>query len=318
VQATLFGIAWVTLAGLFLIGCRSDSVPDVDAQVIIGEIEVRPFSSSQDGEKKLPLTDESRLRKSLCSLRWIAFAPTNFDPQGGVFPSDESLWADLQTLKQAGFTGLITYGAAVLEPELAQKAGFQAMIVGIWDPQSKEETARAQRAASFEIVLGFAMGNEGLGVRYDRGTLKAAIEELRRTTSKPVTTSEQIEDYEGDPWLLALGDFVLPNAHPYWHALTDPQQAAVWTENQFRRLAGKTPKPILFKEVGLPSAGDPDVSEQNQAEYYRILGKSKICSAFFEFADQPWKQWAPVEPHWGLFHQDRSPKLTAQLLLEEH
>lgn len=318
-KSALRRATWLTFViGLFLLGCASSYEARGAAHVSIGELEVIPLPSPSGREAAPPTTAPSALSEELCSLRWIAFAPTQFDPQKKVFPNQESLWDDLQVLRRAGFEGLITYGAD-LEPELArlaQKAGFRGMIVGVWDPGNKEEIARAGEAAHSQIVVGLAVGNEGLGVRYGRETLTAAIEELRQATRKPVTTTEQIEDYTGDHWLLHISSFILPNVHAYWHGITDPRQAADWTEEQFHYLATRTTKPILFKEVGLPSGGYLGASEQNQAEYYRLLAQRKICFAYFEFADQPWKQGAAVEPHWGLFRQDRSPKLAAQMLLD--
>ncbi|MCP4424487.1 MAG: glycosyl hydrolase, partial [Chloroflexi bacterium] len=32
---------------------------------------------------------------------------------------------------------------------------------------------------------------------------------------------------------------------------------------------------------------------------------------YFEAFDQPWKDTQPIEPHWGLFYNDRLPKPAA-------
>jgi hypothetical protein len=37
---------------------------------------------------------------------------------------------------------------------------------------------------------------------------------------------------------------------------------------------------------------------------------------YFEAFDQPWKTHLPIEPHWGLFRSDRSPKALAATLLQ--
>jgi exo-beta-1,3-glucanase (GH17 family) len=50
------------------------------------------------------------------------------------------------------------------------------------------------------------------------------------------------------------------------------------------------------------------MSEANQVAYYRLLNDTPVVYVRFEAFDQPWKNWAPVEPYWGLFHSDRSPK----------
>jgi hypothetical protein len=52
-----------------------------------------------------------------------------------VLPSRESLRADLRVLREAGFTGIVTYGAASHAiPEIAHDLGFHAMLLRIWDP----------------------------------------------------------------------------------------------------------------------------------------------------------------------------------------
>ena len=45
------------------------------------------------------------------------------------------------------------------------------------------------------------------------------------------------------------------------------------------------------------------------------LAKSKIKFVYFEAFDLPWKTKAPVEPHWGFFRSDRTPKLIALELM---
>ncbi|HID61128.1 MAG TPA: hypothetical protein EYP49_00050, partial [Anaerolineae bacterium] len=115
-----------------------------------------------------------------------------------------------------------------------------------------------------------------------------------------------------NPQVMNLGDWVFPNVHPYWHGITDPSQAVAWTEERFRELDAQTDKLVVFKEVGLPTGGDDQVNEAKQAEYYRLLQDTSVAFVYFEAFDQPWKDWAPVEPHWGLFRRDRSPKPVVQ------
>jgi exo-beta-1,3-glucanase (GH17 family) len=214
-------------------------------------------------------------------------------------------------LRQSGFNGLVTYGADQPIPRLAQEMGFQGMILGVWDPTSTEEMNLAKEAAQYNVVIGYVVGNEGLDVRYDYDTLRSAINELKQATGKPVSTTEQVEDY-ADTGLIELGDWVFPNVHPYWHGVTDSQLAVDWTVERFQELTERTDKPVVFKEVGLPSRGDSRVNETNQMAYYRLLRETSVVFIWWEAFDQPWKQWAPVEPYWGLFHSNRSPKEVTQ------
>lgn len=199
-------------------------------------------------------------------------------------------------------------------PTLAQSAGFQGLIMGIWDPANQEEIANAKAAAKLPITLGFCIGNEGLHKRYELPALSAAIASLRKSTGKPVTTTEEIDDYS-DNALLQLGDWVFPNAHPYFHNQLDPDAAVRWTQAAYDDTIRRAGRFVMFKEVGLPTAGGPGLSEANQEKYYQELAKTGVRFDYFEAFDQPWKTDLPVEPHWGLFRSDRTPKLLAAYLM---
>jgi len=57
------------------------------------------------------------------------------------------------------------------------------------------------------------------------------------------------------------------------------------------------------------------MSEAAQEKYYVELAKTDIRFVYFEAFDQPWKTHLPIEPHWGIFASDRTPKLLAKHLL---
>lgn len=251
---------------------------------------------------------------------WVAYSPPAADPDKGIEASSGSIREDLETLRQAGFTGLVTYSSSgVLGrelPSLAQSQGFQGVIMGIWDPSNQEEIAAAESASEIPIVLGFCVGNEGLQKRYDMSVLYETMQRLRESTGKPVTTTEEIDDYS-DEDLLELGDWVFPNAHPYFHNQVDPEAAVRWTQAAYNDFKRRTDRFVLFKEVGLPTAGDPEgrLSEAVQDNYYQGLEKADVEFVYFEAFDQPWKTHLPIEPHWGIFYSDRSPKLSGLRLL---
>jgi hypothetical protein len=116
--------------------------------------------------------------------------------------------------------------------------------------------------------------------------------------------------------LPGLGDWLFPNAHPYWQNITDPAQAVGWTQNTFKALSDKAGGlPVILKEVGLPTGGAPRVSEYQQAEYYTRLREQDVRFIYFEAFDQPWKDEDKVGPHWGLFNADRSPKVASDYVL---
>jgi exo-beta-1,3-glucanase (GH17 family) len=258
---------------------------------------------------------------TLPALRWIAYSPTNADPNRSIEPTIDSIEKDLLVLREAGFTGLVTYSASGIVgrelPRLAQAAGFQGLIVGVWDVANQDEMAAAAASSLNPIVLGFCVGNEGLHKRYDMSQLRSAISKLKSSTAKPVTTTEEIDDYV-DEELLAVGDWVFPNAHPYFHGQTEPDLAVRWTDAAFTDLERRAgARFVMFKEVGLPTAGDTtgDLSEENQRDYYQELAKTEVRFVYFEAFDMEWKTTLPIEPHWGLFRSDRSPKLLASSLM---
>lgn len=256
--------------------------------------------------------------EKLSTLCWVAYAPTNFDPEKGLRASEQNVREDLHVLRQAGFDGLVTYGTDIMEeikalPQIAEDIGFEGIILGIWDPNNENELADAIEAGQHNIVLAFVVGNEGFQIRYNYESLAKAMEMLASTTGKPVTTTEQIEDYQ-NPSLLELGDWIFPNTHPYWHGIGEPDLAVEWTIKQFEELRARTNKAVMLKEVGLPTAGDSTVNEVKQAEYYKLLKDSNVGFVYFEAFDQPWKDHASVEPHWGLFRKDRSPKKVIEVL----
>jgi len=253
-------------------------------------------------------TDEPKL--PFGSAKWVAYSPTGLDPTRGKMPSEESLKEDLKVLRGAGFTGLVTYGCAagvMTLPRLAREAGFTSFIQGIWSPTDTAEIDRACELAA--DVAAYGVGNEGLGERYSVDQVKVAIGRVKEKTGKPATTTEQVDDYLNDPNLLQVGDWIFPNAHPYWHDIRDAREAVTWTQAQYDELKHRAPgRPVLLKEVGFPTAGDPKVGDDLQAAYYQSLAQTNVRFVYFEAFDLPWKRHAPVEPYWGLFRADRSPK----------
>ena len=250
-------------------------------------------------------------------IRWVAYSSPDPDPGQGYYqPTAESIYEDLLTLKKANFTGLITYGSAGIMGKqfltIAQSLGYQGIIMGIWNPQGQDEFNNAMNAGSLPIVLGYSIGNEGLSGTRDRYSIPdlcSAISALRGSTGKPVATSEDIEVYYRRPEILTTGDWVFPISHPYWHFTKYPLDAIRWEQEQYAALLDRTRRFVFFKEVGLPTAGAYGLSEANQDLYYRGLAETDVPFAYFEGFDQPSKNTSSVEPHWGIFHSDLTPKL---------
>ncbi|NER78979.1 MAG: hypothetical protein F6K42_05250 [Leptolyngbya sp. SIO1D8] len=287
----------------------------------------------------VPEQNEQDLSEIFSELCWVAYSPSSFDPTQNpiVWPSVEDIREDFRALRSVGFAGLVTYGAYSADPSnpnqgvdisgLAQEAGFNGMIVGVWDPTDERELQAAEEASRHPVVVGYSVGNEGLGIRYDFETLLRAMNRLRRTTGKPVTTTEEFGDYYEVPDLAEAGDWIFPNVHPYFSELRHHQVAAEWTEEIFDDFQKEFDSLIIFKEVGLPSDGDLGLSEENQSLYYQFLQATDVAYVVFEAFDSPWKgisfpenspeSFPNPEPHWGVFTQNREPKVVASTICND-
>jgi glucan 1,3-beta-glucosidase len=305
--------------GLGILGldaCRSADT-DGDQRVEIAEL----VTAVGHGLRGCP----SPFEEKLATLRWLAYAPTGFDPRLGCpggYPGEKDIREDLEVAQRHGFDGLITFAsdcslAAI--PRLAVEVGFRGVIMGLFlFDQAGREAELSNAVAARAHVDGYGVGNEGLigcgGTLYDRSVLVATMAALRAATGRPVTTSEQIEDYlDGgclDGFLLETGDWLFPITHPFNNGIRDPEAGASFTAERYRRLDALTAKPILFKETGWPTAGDPAANEANQETYFLAVEARAVRFAYFEGFDQPFKEsfGGPWEPFWGLFRQDRSAK----------
>ncbi|MBA7692960.1 hypothetical protein ES703_101535 [subsurface metagenome] len=219
--------------------------------------------------------------RTVSDILWVAYTPPSGNPNQRIEATPEAIRGDLEILRQAKFTGLVTYSTTGIMgrefPRIARETGFKGLILGIWNLNNRQEMATAVAAAKNPIVLGYCVGNEGLKKRYDIKELSVAIDSLRKATGKPVTTTEEIDDY-GDNELLNIGDWIYPNAHPYFHSQLKPQAAIDWTVGAFKDLIRRSKRFVMFKEVGLPTAGDPKgkLSDTTQQQYYAGLAQTNV------------------------------------------
>jgi exo-beta-1,3-glucanase (GH17 family) len=289
------------------------ATPEVTVHTAIQQTTVVPPAPSIRATPTPELEEKIGTLQKLLSLCWVTYSPTHFDPDKGVYPSETEIRKDLKVLYDSSFRGLVTYGATSTEqfiPKVAKEIGFEGVIMGIWSPTNAEEIENAKSAMIY--ADGYIVGNEGLFFgRYDFNTLKATMDNMRIATRKPVATTEVLNSYFSDARLGDLGDWISPTVHPYWNGARTAQPAVAWTQQQFvalKELYKGTGRVVVFKEVGLPTAGDSQISEAEQAEYYKLLRMTNVNFFYFEAFDQPWKTSQPVEPYWGLFNSDRSPK----------
>jgi exo-beta-1,3-glucanase (GH17 family) len=251
--------------------------------------------------------------QKLETLKWIAYAPTSFDPIKEQYPNADSVISDLKSLREAGFNGIVTYSSndiLGLIPKFAKDAGFKGVIMGVWNIKSKEELDNAISAAQY--VDGYCLGNEGLHRRYEVDELKEAMGMVREKTKRPVATTEEIDDYCKD-YMFELGDWIFPNAHPVMYAISEPSKAVLWATKYYSLLKRKSlGKPVLFKETGIPTRGRAGCNESCQKKFFDLLVKTGVKFVYFEAYDQLWKRFYSSEPYWGLFNSKREPKKFAK------
>jgi exo-beta-1,3-glucanase (GH17 family) len=278
----------------------------------------------------------ARLQEAMALGRFIAYQPTSLQVLGGRLTQadDASIRADLETLRPH-FDALITYGAlngAERIPEIAQSLGYRAVIVGVWEPDNREEIANALAAARRfpELVVGLSLGNEMVfGRRADWAALAAFVEETRREASDlPLTVTEPFAQFLDEPvaaGVLARADFMLVNIHPVFEPWFRDAQAPNWADFVAQvgdRLAGIYCGPILVKETGVPTGpASLRYSAAMQRDFYRSLERRlppgrNAAFAYFAAFDAPWRvaDFNPVpgvhpeEAFWGLYTEGRVPK----------
>jgi exo-beta-1,3-glucanase (GH17 family) len=193
------------------------------------------------------------------------------------------------------------------------------MLLGVWNPFSAAEKTQATRVVREHrrLIAGLIVGNEGLLTgRYNIEALCRAMRDFQAATGKPVSTTEPVEWLLAEPQMASCSSFITVNAHPYFSNQKTPAQAVQWTVEAWEAVrSAYHDKPLLFKEVGLPSAGDDGLSEEAQKEYYVVLAKTPVVFSYFEaFNATPRFKEGLIEQSFGLWTSDRRPKAVVQAL----
>lgn len=181
-----------------------------------------------------------------------------------------------------------------------------------------------------DIVVALSAGNEACVDWTDHYVSQESViqyvKRLQTETKKPVTFCENYV-----PWLTKLDalaetvDFISIHTYPVWE-YKNIHEAIDYTKQNYYAVAEKYPdKPVVITEAGWATQSngkgiDPNnVSEVHQAMYYNDLmawtNKEQIFTFVFEAFDEPWKGSPDVlepEKHWGLFYEDRTPKLVME------
>ena len=278
----------------------------------------------------------------LRDIRFMAYTPSEFSVLHGkpIPATPDSIAEDLRVLRPYA-DGLITYSTANGLADvvgLADKAGFRAIILGIWSPTDKNEVTTAVTLARQypKLVRAIVVGNEGLfWKRYTWQDVQKTVKQIRRDVPHvAVTTSEPMVSYLGSP--AALGcegqDFLLPNIHPVFESWFRPESVTQATEFVIdieKRLYALCKKFVLIKETGVPSepsnAGYTPATQR--AFWLDLMHKMRTephaSLALFEAFDAPWKieeiardsgRRDEREAAWGWFTSSRKPKAVVEVL----
>ncbi len=260
-------------------------------------------------------------------LNWILYEPTGYDPQPNTGASEATIREDLRLLRQHGFDGLITSSSrGILKhiPRIAHEEGFHLVIMGVWEINDQEEIDNALNAAKYADA--YCLGHRGLNKRYPVTLLEETTKLIRIKTARPTTTSELVLDYEMEPRLLVVSDFLLPDVHTEWQRGKSPDEAWIETVTLAQRAAKLAAqaegKHVLLKMVSFPSGGGDGLSPEAQAQFYRLAVEqasdrndipARVSFSFLVAFDPFWKTesrgWQLPEQFTGLFTKERIPKL---------
>lgn len=196
--------------------------------------------------------------------------------------------------------------------------------------QSKMEKLIKLANAYPEIIFSLSVGNEASVEWTDHyvhtDQILQYVKQVIGNTRQPVTFCENYV-----PWLIKLEnlakeiDFISIHTYPVWE-YKHIDEALDYTKENYYSVAKKYPeKPVVITEAGWATSSNgrginPDnVNEIYQKIYFEKLmawvEKEGILAFFFEAFDEPWKgSPEPLEPekHWGLYKEDRTPKLAMQ------
>ena len=278
---------------------------------------VLPIENKTSSMPLFSKTTPKNIKDIFKEYKWIAYSPSEYSPGQEAKLTVESIVKDLELLRSCGFNALLTYTSVKILSEiplLARQNGFDAVIMGVWDPDNPIEIENAIKKKDY--ADGYCIGNEGLHFkRYNPEVVEQRMKEIRQATGRPVTTSEPLDIIMNSQYhsMLKECDFLFVIAHFFFDSnlnSKNPKDGVKWVKSMFSEIKSRLgfKKPIIFKEVGYPTGGEGWADEKRQSEFFSLIERIKIPFCYFEAFDQPWKIDLEVEPFWGLFKNDRTPK----------
>lgn len=222
-------------------------------------------------------------------------------------------------------------------------------------PDRREENiAQAIKGISLaneypEIISAVSVGNETQVTwsahRMGQDDLIRYIRLVRNNTVVPVTTADDYS-YWIEPRSKEVADetdFIVTHLYSMWNGIT-VENAIDWMDRvYFRQVRASHPdKTVVIGEAGWATSYNPlktgpgeqaslikGSADMASQEYYLInlhkwIKKNRVTTFLFEAFDEPWKGGGDdsdpdeVEKHWGVFFEDRTPKISFINYLRNH
>jgi len=197
-----------------------------------------------------------------------------------------------------------------------------------------------------DIVVGVNVGNEAQVFwswhRMETDNQIRYIRAVRNNTTVPVTIADDY-NFWNKPESKQVADeldFIVTHIYPLWNGKT-LDEAFVWMDSTYQDLHTKYPDmQFVLGETGWATTYNADKKGSGEQgtlikgevslaaqERYLIMhnewvNKNKITTFLFEAFDEPWKGGGDnsgpneVEKHWGVFYENRTPKLSFQNYLK--
>lgn len=193
--------------------------------------------------------------------------------------------------------------------------------------KNAEEIARAIRLAKAypEIVAAVAVGNEALVSWNDHmvplESVIRYVRQVKKAIRQPVTVADNHDWWakEGKPLAREL-DFVSVHVYPVWEGQEVDDAVAFGNDNMKAVRRALPGSDLVITEAGWATtasefgdrAGEPEQKRYFE-ELFAWAEQQNVTTFFFEAFDESWKgdpnNPAGAEKHWGLFDEDRVPKL---------
>jgi exo-beta-1,3-glucanase (GH17 family) len=263
---------------------------------------------------------------------------------GGAQPSEAQVREDLEILQQLadGVRIYGTDGALSYVPGLCDELGLN-LHIGAWIDGLASDGPNVQALADVvneghPSIKTAVVGNEVLNRVEDNmlteADLIAFVAQARAAITEPVTIAVA-ETYprwmEMRPMLADSVDMIIWHTYGWWSG-ADINAAGALIYSRYQDMLANYPnKPMVLGETGWPSMYDHmsmDMTttavgnEENQWKYYRdvlgILQMDGLEAWPFSAFDEPWKATSGegmVGAYWGIFNEDRTPKMAATELL---